>query len=136
MQLSLFIVASLDTIVEEWQASGRASAPSLSRSEAAELRDCRQGVLLAIAVEMERDGRGAPAAENLHAVTHGRLRQRYGIGVGQLVEEFGALRTAVLARWYFSGARKDSAAVLTRVCGSTGRSMRPCATQPRASLRR
>ena len=122
MQLSTFIVAGLDTIVEEWQAFGRASAASLSRSETAELRDCLKGVLLAIARDMERDGAGAqrptramdgesPAGDRPSA-RHGRLRQQYGIGVGQLVEEFGALRAAVLARWYFSGARKDSGFVL------------------------
>ena len=122
MQLSMFIVAGLDTIVEEWQAFGRASAASLSRSETAELRDCLKGVLLAIARDMERDDAGAqrraramdgesPAGDR-PSTRHGRLRQQYGIGVGQLVEEFGALRAAVLARWYFSGARKDSGFVL------------------------
>ncbi len=122
MQLSMFIVARIDTIVEEWQAFGRTFAPSLNRSETAELRDCLKGVLLAIAREMERDGAGAqrllestmdePSADSLPSIRHGRLRQQHGIGVGRLVEEFGSLRTAVLARWYFSGARKDSGAVL------------------------
>jgi signal transduction histidine kinase len=122
MQLSLFIVASLDTLVDEWQASGRASAPALSRSEADELRDCRRGVLRAIAGELASDGVAdasrleamvAPgAADGRPCTRHGRLRQQHGIGVGQLVEEFGSLRASVLARWHFSGARKDSAAVL------------------------
>ncbi len=122
MQLSTFIVASLDTIVEEWQAFGRPSAPSLSRSEAAEIRDCLKGVLLAIARDMERDGAGArrhaaatareAGADSLPSIRHGRLRQQYGIGAGQLVEEFGSLRATVLARWYFSGARKDGGSVL------------------------
>ena len=122
MELSTFIVASLDTIVEEWQASGRPSAPSLSRSETAEIRDCLKGVLLAIARDMERDGAGTQrrsaamvrdaGADGLLSVRHGRLRQQYGIGAGQLVEEFGSLRAAVLARWYFSGTRKDGGSVL------------------------
>ncbi len=120
----MFIVARLNTIVEEWQAFGRALAPSLTRSETAELRDCLKGVLLAIAREMERDGTGAqrergattgePAADCLPSIRHGRLRQQYGIGAGQLVEEFGSLRATVLARWYFSGARKDSGVVLNQ----------------------
>src|ERR1700744_3310723 len=115
MELSMFIVASLDTIVEEWQASGRPSAPSLSRSETAEISDCLKGVLLAIARDMERDAAGTQrraaamvrdaGADGLPSVRHGRLRQQYGIGAGQLVEEFGSLRAAVLARWYFSGTR-------------------------------
>ena len=124
MQLSTFIVARLDTIVEEWQAFGRLLAQYLDRSEAAELRDCLEGVLLAIARDMERDSAdalvrcraGATAhevgADGLPSIRHGRLRQKYGIGAGQLVEEFGALRATVLARWYFSGARKDSGSVL------------------------
>jgi len=117
MQLSTFIVAGLDAIVEQWQAFGRAAAASLSRSEAAELRDCLKGVLLAIARDMERDDAGAlrqarATADSLPSIRHGRLRQQYGIGVGQLVEEFGSLRAAVLARWYFSGAQKDSGSVL------------------------
>jgi len=119
MQLSTFIVASLDTIVEEWQAFGLPSAPSLSRAETAEIRDCLKGVLLAIARDMERDGAGAVAqrhagamvreasADRLPSIRHGRLRQQYGIGAGQLVEEFGSLRATVLA-----GARKDSGSVL------------------------
>ena len=117
MQLSTFIVAGLDTLVERWQAFGRAAAPSLSRSETAELRDCLKGVLLAIARDMERDDAGAPrqaraTADSLPSIRHGRLRQQHGIGVGQLVEEFGSLRATVLTRWYFSGARKDSGSVL------------------------
>ena len=122
MELSTFIVASLDTIVEEWQAFGRPSAPSLSRSETAEIRDCLKGVLLAIARDMERDAAGTQrrsaamvrdaGADGLPSVRHGRLRQQYGIGAGQLVEEFGSLRAAVLARWYFSGTRKDGGSVL------------------------
>ena len=122
MELSTFIVASLDTIVEEWQAFGRPSAPSLSRSETAEIRDCLKGVLLAIARDMERDGAGTQrrsaamardaGADGLPSIRHGRLRQQYGIGAGQLVEEFGSLRATVLARWYFSGARKDGGSVL------------------------
>lgn len=122
MELSTFIVASLDTIVEEWQAFGRPSAPSLSRSETAEIRDCLKGVLLAIARDMERDGAGTQrrsaamardaGADGLPSIRHGRLRQQYGIGAGQLVEEFGSLRAAVLARWYFSGTRKDGGSVL------------------------
>ena len=117
MQLSTFIVAGLDTLVEQWQAFGRAAAPSLSRSETAELRDCLKGVLLAIARDMERADAGAPrqaraTADGLPSIRHGRLRQQHGIGVGQLVEEFGSLRATVLTRWYFSGARKDSGSVL------------------------
>ncbi len=118
----MFIVARLDTIVEEWQGVGRAQAPSLTRSETAELRDCLKGVLLAIAREMERDGTGVqrkrgatagePGTDAVPSIRHGRLRQQCGIGMRQLVEEFSSLRTTVLARWYFSGARKDSAAVL------------------------
>ena len=100
MELSTFIVTSLDTIVEEWQAFGRPSAPSLSRSETAEIRDCLKGVLLAIARDMERDGTVAQrhagamvreaSADSLPSIRHGRLRQQYGIGAGQLVEEFGS----------------------------------------------
>ena len=117
MQLSTFIVAGLDTLVEQWQAFGRAAAPSLSRSETAELRGCLKGVLLAIARDMERDDAGArrqatATADSLPSIRHGRLRHQHGIGVGQLVEEFGSLRATVLTRWYFSGARKDSGSVL------------------------
>ena len=122
MQLGTFIVASLDTMVEEWLASGRASAPSPNGSEAAELRDCLQGVLLAIARDMERDGGAArdrmearPA--NPPSTRHGRLRQQQGFGLGQLVEEFGSLRSTVLTRWYFSGARKNSESVLHQSLG-------------------
>ena len=124
MELSTFIVARLDTIVDEWQTLGRPLAPSLDRSETADLRDCLKGVLLEIARDMERDGAVAVAqrragatgreagADILPSLKHGRLRQQYGIGAGQLVEEFGSLRATVLARWYFSGARKDSGSVL------------------------
>ena len=122
MQLSTFIVARLDTIVEEWQASARTSAPAQDESAAAELRACLDGLLLTIAGDMERDGSAAHArtgarhadagGNSAPATRHGRLRQQQGFGLGQLVDEFGSLRTTVLTRWYFSGARKDSESVL------------------------
>jgi signal transduction histidine kinase len=73
-----------------------------------------------MAKDMEREGRDAstdsgarvPGADARPAARHGALRQRSGIGIAQLVNEFGSVRTIVLTRWYFSGARTDSDAVL------------------------
>jgi len=123
MQLSTFIVAQLDTLVEECQGFVRASMASLSESERAELRDCLKGVLLTIARDMEREGgtaahgktgagMGHASADSAPSSRHGQLRQQCGIGAGQLAAEFGAVRANVLTRWYFSGARKDSESVL------------------------
>ena len=122
MRLSTFIVVQLDTIVEEWQAFGRSSFPPLNKAEAAELRDCLKGILLAMAKDMEPERRDASAdsgpgasvlgADTRPSVRHGALRQRSGIGMAQLVNEFGSVRTIILTRWYFSGARTDSESVL------------------------
>ena len=120
MRLSTFIVVQLDTIVDEWQAFGRSSFPPLNKAEAAELRGCLKGILLAMAKDMEREGRDASAdsgasvlgADARPAARHGALRQRSGIGMAQLVDEFGSMRAIVLTRWYFSGARTDSESVL------------------------
>ena len=77
-------------------------------------------VLLAIAKGMDLEGADAPdrvrlgehASDDHPSRRHGGLRQRCGIGVPQLVDEFGWLRATVLARWYFSAAQTDRDAVL------------------------
>lgn len=122
MRLSAFIVAHLDPIVDEWQALGRTSSPPLNASEAAELGACLKEILLRIAKDMERHGTDAPSDpgarpgetdRNGHpSTTHGVIRQRCGIGIAQLVSEFGSLRAIVPTRWYFLGARTTSESVL------------------------
>lgn len=122
MRLSTFIVAQLEPIVEEWQALGKGSIAPVDRSEVAEFRECLKSVLLTIAKEISLErtradfnvdtGSAKVDVKDCPFAMHGAIRQRYGTGVAQLVNEFGLLRAIVLTRWFFLGARMASELVL------------------------
>jgi len=122
MRLSTFIVAQLEPIVAEWQALGKGSIAPVDRSEVAELRECLKSVLLTIAKEISLErtradsnvdtGSAKMDVKDCPFAKHGAIRQRYGAGMAQLVNEFGSLRAIVLTRWFFLGARMASELVL------------------------
>jgi signal transduction histidine kinase len=124
MRLSTFIVAHVEPIVEEWQALVKASIAPVDRSDVAELREGLRNILLTIAQELSLDGSRADSDAGAGSAKvdvkddplarHGAIRQRYGSGAAQLVNEFGALRAIVLTRWYFLGARMASEWVLAQ----------------------
>ncbi len=121
VQLSQFMVAFSDAIVDEWQAAGGPAPARTHAREATAWRQVLKDVVLSIACGMQHAGGPPPhgtrssaeaASSRNAAARHGALRQGHGIGSAQLVGEFGQLRTAVLARWHYSGSRVDGAVVL------------------------
>lgn len=111
MQLSSFIAAHLDAIVAEWEAFARTLEVAAGSTSQPALRGQHREVVMAIALHMQTNpaavelaGASRPldataAAPGSAAAAHGALRQAAGVGLPQLVSEFHALRSGVIARW-------------------------------------
>jgi len=111
MYLHTFIQDNLGAIVDEWEAFARTLLPAAGVMPDLALRDhCRQ-ILIAIVkdmqtsqTEVERSSKSkqvelAPAASETIAAAHGALRHAAGFDLAQVVSEFRAVRSSVLALW-------------------------------------
>ena len=111
MQFSAFIYANLDAIVSDWEAFARTLLPAATSMSDVALRNHSREILIAIVrdmrtsqTEIERFAKStptdlAPAASETIAAAHGAMRLAAGFQIAQVVSEFRALRSNVLARW-------------------------------------
>lgn len=111
MKLHTFIEGNLEAIGNEWEAFARTLLPAAQSLSAGALRNHSAEILSAIARDMQttqteaeraRKGRhveppGAPTQSM--AAAHGALRQAAGFDIAQVVSEFRAMRSCVLALW-------------------------------------
>lgn len=115
MQLHTFIQDNLDPIVHEWEVFARTLLPAAKSMSDQALRNHSREILMAIVKDMqtsqteaERSGKAQQAelaldASETIAAAHGALRQAAGFDLAQVVSEFRALRSSVLALWRRSG---------------------------------
>ena len=111
MEFSTFILDNLDAIGDEWEAFARTLVPAASSMLDLALRNHSREILLAIVEDMQtsqtetergakaRQAALAPAASRTVAAAHGALRHAASFDLAQLVSEFRALRSSVLALW-------------------------------------
>ena len=117
MKFDDFIQANLDAIVVEWEAFARTVLPAAKSMSDLALRDHSREILLAIVKDMRTGqtdserltkSRQVSAATETIAAAHGALRQAAGFDIAQVVSEFRALRSSVLALWVVKGRRPPS----------------------------
>lgn len=111
MKFSTFIEDNLEPIIGEWEAFARTLLPAATSMSDLELRNHSREILLDIVHDMqtvqtetERSTRSTQAelagrAAQTIAATHGALRHASGFDIAQVVSEFRALRSSVLALW-------------------------------------
>ena len=113
MQFSTFILDNLDRIVAEWVVFAREVAPAGDKMSPLALADHCPAMLTAIAQDMQAcqdkaTRQAKPEGESLPppdarlqsaASAHGKLRQRDGFDLDEMVSEFRALRASVLKLW-------------------------------------
>jgi len=113
-RLSDFIRSNLDAILAAWEQFATA-IPVPHPLDTAALRDHAQGILLAIADDLEQSqsvhqqreksqGRGPRSAIVTEAELHGAGRVSAGFSINDELAEFRALRASVLRLWIESGA--------------------------------
>lgn len=109
MRLSVFILANLPGILEEWEAFAETLAP-LADANRVELRDHATGILKAVALDLDTaqeeceaiaksKGLAPPAACDTAAEVHAAARMTSGLNSDQVMAEFRALRSSVLRLW-------------------------------------
>lgn len=109
MQLATFIRNQIEPILNEWEKFARESPHAFNLGRA-DLRDHARGILLAIAVDLDRaqtaveqedksKGKGPLAPEVTDAELHGLSRFTQGFDVNEAIAEFRALRASVLRMW-------------------------------------
>ena len=111
MKLSVFIRAHMTAILSEWTAFAEKAAPAEGTMSALALTDHAQGILLAIARDIDTaqnaqqqfdksQGEDVEQGdEETAAAIHGRLRHASNFSLLQLSSEFRALRATVLRLW-------------------------------------
>ena len=127
MQLSAFIAAHLDAIVDEWEAFARTLVPAASSMSNLALRNHGREILAAIVEDMQtsqteaersdktRQTTPKPAASQTVAAAHGALRYADSFDLAQVVSEFRALRSSVLARWRLSETASSKAQAIEEI---------------------
>ena len=127
MKLSAFILGNLDAIVDEWEAFARTLVPAASSMSDLALRNHGREILEAIVAEMQtsqteaersdktRQARPTLAATQTVAAAHGALRYAASFDLAQVVSEFRALRSSVLARWRLSETRSSKARAIEEI---------------------
>ena len=109
MKLSDFIRSDMGPILEGWERFARALV-SAERMDKAALRDHAQGMLQAIAADLDcaqspkqqsekSQGRGPHAAQATDAELHGAGRGSAGFSINEGLSEFRALRASVMRLW-------------------------------------
>ncbi|MDX2081555.1 MAG: sensor histidine kinase [Terrimicrobiaceae bacterium] len=111
MRLSVFILAEMEKILEEWDGFAASMRPAASGMASDALRDHAREILEAVAKDLQkpqtrkqqrlksRSNAMFEGAPRTAARTHGLLRAQVGFDVNQLVAEFRALRASVLRLW-------------------------------------
>ena len=127
MPLSAFIDANLDAIVTGWEAYARTLEPAAGSMSQQALRSLSREMLVAIVADMQASGTEderagaatrtglASAAVPTSATLHGALRHAAGFDLPQLVSEFRALRSSVLALWRRCDSAGETASAIDEI---------------------
>jgi signal transduction histidine kinase len=124
MKLHAFIEANGEAIVAQWVAFARTLVPAAATVSELALRNQGRGILMAIVTDMrksqsegERSARlePAPAATETIAAAHGAVRYASGFDLAQVVSEFRALRSGVLALWRRCETGSDKASAIEEI---------------------
>jgi signal transduction histidine kinase len=111
MKLHIFIQDNLDAIVAEWEAFARTLLPAAKTMSDLALRNHSREILTAIVKDMqtsqteaERANRSkqvklTPAGAQTMSAAHGASRHAAGFDLAQVLSEFRAMRSSVLALW-------------------------------------
>ncbi|MBX8512003.1 HAMP domain-containing histidine kinase [Pseudomonas cichorii] len=108
MRLSEFIVAHVDSIVDEWEDFAKTLKPAADTMSRVELRDHAKSIMLAAARDMDavlskraQAIKTPKSALNLDeaAASHGELRHTVGFDLVQMTSEFRHLRASVIRLW-------------------------------------
>ena len=109
-RLADFIRGNMEAILQEWEDFARTIEPPALTMDDVELRDHARQMLLAFADDLDTfqsdaervaksQGRGRRDDEDTAAEAHAEARLLSGYTVAQLVSEYRALRSSVLALW-------------------------------------
>jgi signal transduction histidine kinase len=111
MKFHTFIQDNLDAIVGEWEAYARTLLPAAESMSGSALRNHSREILMTIVQDMQtcqteveqsnksRQVQLAADASETIAAAHGAVRHALGFDLAQVVSEFRAMRSSVLALW-------------------------------------
>jgi signal transduction histidine kinase len=110
MRLADFIIQNMEPILQQWEDFARTLGPAADGMDAIALRDHAEHMLRNIAVDLQtfqspearilKSHGNAPSSNNVtSAETHADLRHASGFTIDQVIAEYRALRTSVLALW-------------------------------------
>lgn len=110
MRLADFIIQNMEPILQQWEDFARTLGPAADGMDALALRDHAEHMLRNIAADLQtfqspearivRSHGNAPRSNDVtSAETHADLRHASGFTIDQVIAEYRALRTSVLALW-------------------------------------
>jgi signal transduction histidine kinase len=110
MRLADFIEQNMEPILQQWEDFARTLTPAAEGMDALALRDHAEYMLRTIAADLQtrqsheaRIMKSHGNAPRLNSITsaerHADLRHASGFSIGQVIAEYRALRTSVLALW-------------------------------------
>lgn len=110
MRLAEFILHNMEPILQQWEDFARTMTPAAEGMTTAALRDHAEEMLHTIAADLQtpqshearmlKSQGNAPKSDGIApSEIHAELRHASGFTVGQMIAEYRALRTSVLALW-------------------------------------
>lgn len=110
MRLSDFIQQNMEPILQQWEDFAKTLTPAAEGMDALALRDHAEQMLQTIAADLQthqthetrilKSHGNAPRSNSItSAKSHADLRHASGFTIGQVIAEYRALRTSVLALW-------------------------------------
>jgi signal transduction histidine kinase len=110
MRLADFIIQNMEPILQQWEDFAKTLTPAADGMDALALRDHAEHMLRNIAADLQTfqspearilrsHGNAPPSSDVTSAQTHADLRHASGFTIAQVIAEYRALRTSVLALW-------------------------------------
>jgi signal transduction histidine kinase len=110
MRLANFILQNVETILQQWEDFAKTMTPAADGMSSEALRDHAEQMLRTIAADLQTTqtqeariakshGDAPVSATVTPAETHADIRHATGFTIGQMIAEYRALRTSVLALW-------------------------------------
>lgn len=110
MRLADFILQNIEPILQQWEDFAKTLTPATDGMDAVQLRDHAEQMLRTIAADLKTAqtheermsksrGQDPSLVGTTAAETHADIRHASGFTIGQMIAEYRALRTSVLALW-------------------------------------
>ncbi|MHC8304847.1 sensor histidine kinase [Pseudomonas sp. PB3P13] len=110
MRLAEFIIQNMEPILQQWEDFAKTLTPAAEGMDTLALRDHAEDMLRTIAADLQmpqshaarilKSHGNAPRSDGIaSSETHADLRHASGFTIGQMIAEYRALRTSVLALW-------------------------------------